>query len=313
MAGNGRWLGPSIEQDHHAQQIDAEVSNLNLDDPAAERTRRFLDEAGAARKSRERDRIDDWNTDVIDSELHRMRSGGSSMYTALECEEKEVRSYRDCYPGILGATSEDPEEGYSGEEGGHGGVGVGEAEGRKQQQAEMGGGDGGGECREGGLTRDTLESDEGNGMEGEGGGGRQRGEVQTGGSSLVFNDGVDESGGEWGKMRGKWRERAAHPLRDGQKFFHVDHDAESRVRVEFVMDDEEEGSSSVDINTAELPEGWGGEDPEDVAAEREREEREAAAWAKLDTPDDFPRHGYNMAHGRVWQGLEGENMLLRRY
>ena len=44
MAGTGRWLGPSIEQDNHAQQIDAEVSNLNLDDPAAERTRRFLEQ-----------------------------------------------------------------------------------------------------------------------------------------------------------------------------------------------------------------------------------------------------------------------------
>ena len=36
-------------------------------------------------------------------------------------------------------------------------------------------------------------------------------------------------------------------------------------------------------------------------------EKEMAEWAKIDTPSRAPEHGYSMAAGKKWGGLQGED------
>jgi len=110
--------------------------------------------------------------------------------------------------------------------------------------------------------------------------------------------------GGWGEARGHFRERAAWPLPPGQKFVHVDHDAEAGMRIEFVGDEDSSGSSDPDFNKAQLPAGWKGAEPEGEQAAAAFRIQEAEEWDRIVAPDEFPQHGYSMAHGKKWEGVE---------
>ena len=278
LAGTGRWLGPSLAQERRALEINAEVDDLGPDAPAAERTRRFLQDADAREQTLLRE--GGWHADAQEGGGDAQQApdlGRGSMFAALEREEAHfamldagVTRVRSDQAGPYAAAPL-PEE----SDGSEAGPGEGAPE------------DDGAETAAAGAVGERARGAEGSAQP-----------VALAEAPAP----AAEAGAEWGEMRGKWRERAAMPLRNGQKFLYVDHDPEAGVRLEFVADNDTSDGSDVDICKAALPAGWTGEDSEDERALADFEARQDAALAAMDAPDAFPQHGYSMAAGRKWEG-----------
>jgi hypothetical protein len=288
LAGTGRWLGPSLAQEQLAHEIDAEVADLCLEAPAVERTRRFLRDADAQEQARQRE--GDWPANSQQTGDVQQHHGSSSMFAALEREEADFVML-DAKPKDGDAVMEagTPDEETDGSEAGPGadasdGHGTGEAE-----TATVAAGGGAGDQETDRERHRERDSD------------RDRQPL----ADVVAPAIGTETGGGWGEMRGRWRERAAMPLRSGQKFVHVEHDPETGLRLEFVADDDTSGGSDVDINKAALPAGWTGEDSEDERALADYDARQDQKFAEMNISDAFPQHGYNMAAGKKWDGFAG--------
>ena len=288
LAGTGRWLGPSLAQEQLAHEIDAEVADLCSEAPAVERTRRFLRDADAQEQARKRE--GDWTADSQQTEVGQQHHGSGSMFAALEREEADFVML-DAKPtdgdAVIEAGTLDEEK-----DGSEAGTGADAPDDHGAEEAEASTVAASGAA--GDHATDT-ERDTGRDTD------RDRQPLAD-----VVEPAMDTApGGGWGEMRGRWRERAAMPLRNGQKFLHVEHDAQTGLRLEFVADDDTSGGSDVDINKAALPAGWTGEDSEDERALADYDAHQDQKFAEMNISDAFPQHGYNMAAGKKWDGFAG--------
>ena len=212
LDGSGRWLGPSVEQDMRAQEIDAEVQALHHEDPAQERMRRFLQDDTATTVAQERDAVDGWHPDAMDVELARADEEPAMAPTAddaadspaVQRERAEVMDFLASFQRPVSSAGLPPAA-------------------RPVEVVEASAG-----CRD----------QEGDGLDVKGGPAFRNqalehdsalGRDQEGDETLRDSgwEGVDAhvapgaDGSEWGEMRGKFRERASMPLRAGQTFLHV--------------------------------------------------------------------------------------------
>jgi len=190
---------------------------------------RFLASTTAEQTENSRQQTSNSHPNTVDNQVDNTRRADSAKYAALDREEADVMSYLHSFASqdmskhrdLVGTDSEEAMgrgEGGGGSRVEEGGARVGSADGEDDGDEESAGGEHGSK----------------NGKpDGRAVGGREKGSGDT------ERDGTEqggpmEKGGGWGEMRGKWRERAENPLREGQKFVHVEHDAATGVRFEFV-------------------------------------------------------------------------------
>ena len=169
-----------------------------------ERTRRFLRDAEAQEQARQRE--GDWPADSQQTGDVQQHHGSGSMFAALEREEANFVML-DAKPKDGDAVMEagTPDEETDGSEAGPGADapddhGTGEAE-----AATVAASGGAGDHEPDTDTDRERDSD------------RDRQPL----ADVLAPAMGTEPGGGWGEMRGRWRERAAMPLRNGKKFLHL--------------------------------------------------------------------------------------------
>ena len=212
LDGSGRWLGPSVEQDMRAQEIDAEVQALQHEDAAQERMRRFLQDDTATTVAQERDAVDGWHPDAMDVELARAGKEPAMAPTAYDAvdppavqrERAEVMDFLSSFQRPVSPEGRPAVARL---------VEVVEASaGCRDQEGDGFDVKGGPVFRNQALQHDGARGRDQEGDETLGGLGREGGDAH-------IPPGAE--GSEWGEMRGKFRERASMPLGAGQTFLHV--------------------------------------------------------------------------------------------